>query len=158
MLSQPIEAAPIKMDRVTKLGMWIDKNMNSNGAMGNDRTSAYDSGYMYDALGKKLEACTFVAVEMIQSGGQGEAGVIPFPAFGRNSTPYRGYLTAQAAIAIRKQYIDYYRTTEPNLYRPTEPDLHLYTGIVPVLKTGLSMQSAIEDVLARVIGSLKGIK
>lgn len=45
MLNQPIEAAPIKIDRVTKLGMWIDKNMNSNGAQVNDLTAAYDSCY-----------------------------------------------------------------------------------------------------------------
>ena len=150
MLSQPIEAAPIKIDRVTKLGMWLDKNMNSNGATVNDLTSAYDSCYMYDAIGKKLEACTFVVVEVIQSGDQGEASVIPMPMVGKESTPFQEYLTAQSAIARRKQCID--------CYRPTEPDLHLYCGIVPILKTGLAMQAAVEDTLASVIGSLKGIK
>ena len=147
MLSQPIEAAPIKIDRVTKLGMWIDYRMNREGPQVNDMTAAYDSCYVYDAIGKKLEACTFVVVEVIQSGDQGEAGVIPFPMVGKESTPYQEYMTAQAAIAARKQYME--------CYRPTEPDLHLYCGIVPILKTGLSMQAAIEDTLASVIGSLK---
>ena len=150
MLSQPIEAAPIKIDRVTKLGMWLDKNMNSNGAKVNDLTSAYDSCYMYDAIGKKLETCTFVVVEVIQSGDKGEASVIPLPMIGKESTPFQEYLTAQAAIARRKQCID--------CYRPTEPDLHLYCGIVPVYKTGLSMQAAVEGVLASGIDSLKGLK
>ena len=147
MLNQPIEAAPIKIDRVTKLGMWLDKNMNRDGATGNDLTAAYDSCYMYDAIGKKLEACTFVVVEVIQSGDQGEASVIPLPMVSKESTAFQEYLTAQSAIARRKQYIDY--------YRPTEPDLHLYCGIVPILKTGLDMQAAVEDVLASVIDSLK---
>ena len=147
MLNQPIEAAPIKIDRVSKLGMWIDNMMSSKGAKVNDMTSAYDSCYVYDAIGKKLEACSFVVVEVIQSGDQGEASVIPVPSFGKESTPFQEYLTAQAAIAVRKQCID--------CYRPTEPDLHIYCGIVPILKTGLSMQAAVEDVLASVIGSLK---
>lgn len=153
MLNQPIEAAPIKMDRVSKLGMWIDNMMNREGPQGNDMTSAYDSCYVYDPIGKKLEACTFVVVEVIQSGDQGEASVIPLPAFGKESTPFQEYLTAQSAIQMRQQCID--------CYRPTEPDLHIYCGIVPVLKTGRSMQAAVEDVLASAIGSigsLKGIK
>lgn len=149
MLNQPIEAAPIKIDRVTKLGMWIDTMMRREGVAGNDLTAAYDSCYMYDALGKKLEACTFVVVEVIQSGDMGETATSPFPGFGPNA-PYQEYMTAQAAIARRKQGIDW--------YSPTEPDLHLYCGIVPVYKTGLSMQAAIKDTLASVIGSLKGIK
>ena len=147
MLNQPIEAAPIKIDRVTKLGMWLDKNMQREGQQVNDLTAAYDSCYMYDAIGKKLEACTFVVVEVIQSGDQGEMSVIPLPNVGKESTPFQEYLTAQSAIAVRKQCID--------CYRPTEPDLHLYCGIVPVYKTGLAMQAAVEDVLASVIGSLK---
>ena len=149
MLSQPIEAAPIKIDRVTKLGMWLDKNMNSNGTAVDDLTAAYDSCYMYDAMGKKLEAYSFVVVEVIQSGDQGEVGVIPFPVTTK-AAPYQEYMTAQTAIARRKQGID--------CYRPTEPNLHRYCGIVPVYKTGLSMPAAIEDVLASVIDSLKGIK
>ena len=150
MLSQPIEAAPIKIDRVTKLGMWLDKNMDSKGGAVNDLTSAYDSCYMYDAIGKKLEAYTFVVVEVIQSGDQGDASVIPLPMLGKESTPFQEYLTAQSAIAHRKQYIDY--------YRPTEPDLHLYCGIVPVYKTGMSTQAAVEGVLADVMGSLKHLR
>ena len=149
MLNQPIEAAPVKIDRVTKLGMWLDKNMSSNGATDNDLTSAYDSCYMYDAVGKKLEAYTFVVVEVIQSGDQGEASVIPLPWVGKESTPFQEYLTAQAAIAWRKHCIDY--------YRPTEPDLHLYCGIVPILKTGLATKEAVEKELASVIDSLKGL-
>ena len=140
MLRQPIEAAPVKLDRVTKLGMWLDRMMHREGAQVNDMTAAYDSCYVYDALGKQLKACTFVVVEVIQSGDQGEVSVIPLPAF-------QEYLTAQSAIARRKQCIDY--------YRPTEPDLHLYCGIVPILKTGLSTQAAIDDVMASVIGSGK---
>ena len=147
MLKQPIEAAPIKIDRVTKLGMWIDNMMNNKGPQVNDMTSAYDSCYTYDALGKKMEACMFVVVEVIQSGDQGEFSVIPLPAFGKESTPFQEYLTAQSAIAVRKQCID--------CYRPTEPDLQLYCGIVPILKTGLALQAAIKDTLADVIGSLK---
>ena len=150
MLSQPIEAAPIKIDRVTKLGLWIDNIMNNKGPKVNDMTSAHDSCYVYDALGKKLKACSFVVVEVIQSAGQGEWSVIPLPAFCKESTSFQEYLTAQSAIARRKQCIDW--------YRPTEPDLHRYCGIVPILKTGLSMQAmqaAIEDTLASVIGSIK---
>ena len=150
MLSQPIEAAPIKIDRVTKLGMWIDNMMNREGMQVNDMTSAHDSCYVYDALGKKLKACSFVVVEVTQSAGQGEWSVIPLPAFCKESTSFQEYLTAQSAIARRKQCIDW--------YRPTEPDLHRYCGIVPILKTGLSMQAmqaAIEDTLASVIGSIK---
>ena len=150
MLSQPIEAAPIKIDRVTKLGMWLDKNMNSNGATVNDLTAAYDSCYMYDSWTKKVGACVFIVVEVIQSGDQGEASVIPLPMVGKESTPFQEYLTAQSAIARRKQCID--------CYRPTEPDLHLYCGIVPILKTGLAMQAAVDDTLASVIDSFKGIK
>ena len=150
MLSQPIEAAPIKIDRVTKLGMWIDNMMNREGHKVNDMTSAYDSCYVYDALGKKLEAYTFVVVEVIQSGDQGEMSAIPLPTFGKESTPFQEYLTAQSAIAARKQCIDW--------YRPTEPDLHRYCGIVPILKTGLSMQAAIDDTLASAIDSIKGLK
>ena len=138
MLKQPIEAAPIKMDRVTKLGMWIDNMMNNSGAQVNDRTSAYDSCYTYDAIGKKLEACTFVVVEVAQAMDSNAAQIQPH---------WQECLTAQSAIALRKQYID--------SYRPAEPDLHLYCGIVPILKTGLSMKAAIEDTLASVIGSLK---
>ena len=148
MLNQPIEAAPIKIDRVTKLGMWIDNMMNNKGPKVNDMTSANDSCYVYDAIGKKLHACAFVVVEVIQSGDQGEASVIPLPALGKESTPFQEYLTAQSAIARRKQCID--------CYRPTEPDLHRYCGIVPVYKTGLSLQAAIEDALADAIGSIKG--
>ena len=147
MLNQPIEAAPIKIDRVTKLGMWIDNMMNNKGPKVNDMTSADDSCYRYNAIGKKLETCTFVVVEVIQSGDQGEMSVIPLPALGQASPPYQEHLTVQSAIAARKQYIDY--------YRPTEPDLHLYCGIVPVYKTGRVLQAAIEDVLASVIGNLK---
>ena len=150
MLSQPIEAAPIKIDRVTKLGMWLDKNMMSKETAVNDLTSAYDSCYMYDAIGKKLEACTFVVVEVIQSGDQGEWSVIPMPTLGKESTPFQEYLTAQSAIARRKQCID--------CYRPTEPGLSSYCGIVPILKTGLAMQAAIEETLVSAIDSLKGIK
>ena len=141
MLSQPIEAAPIKIDRVTKLGMWIDKNMRSNGATVNDLTAAYDSCYMYDAIEKKLEACTFVVVEVAQAMDSDAIQILP---------QWQECLTAQSAIALRQQYVD--------RYRPTEPDLHRYCGIVPVYKTGLAMQAAIEDVLASVIDSLKGIK
>ena len=150
MLSQPIEAAPIKVDRVTKLGMWIDNMMNNKGPQVNDMTSANDSCYVYYPARKQLETCTFVVVEVIQSGGQGEASVIPLPMGGKESTPFQEYLTAQSAIARRKQCID--------CYRPTEPDLHSYCGIVPVYKTGLALQAAIDDTMASVIDSLKGIK
>ena len=147
MLNQPIEAAPVKVDRVTKLGMWIDNMMNNKGPKVNDMTSANDSCYLYDSARKQLETCTFAVVEVIQSGDQGEVSVIPLPVFGKESTPFQEYLTAQSAIARRKQCID--------CYRPTEPDLHLYCGIVPILKTGLALQAAIKDTLASVIGSLK---
>lgn len=150
MLNQPIEAAPIKIDRVTKLGMWLDKNMSREGPQVNDLTSAYDSCYMYDSWTKKVGACVFVVVEVIQSGDQGEASVIPMPMVGKESTPFQEYLTAQSAIQMRKHCLD--------CYHPTEPDLHLYCGIVPILKTGLAMKAAVEDTLASVIGSLKGIK
>ena len=145
MLSQPIEAAPIKMDRVTKLGMWIDNMMNREGQQVNDMTSASDSCYVYDAIGKKLHACAFVMVEVAQARANDQIAVLPIPSSGNRE--FCEHLTAQSAIAVRKQYIDH--------YRPTEPDLHLYCGIVPVYKTGLSMQEAVEDVLASVTGSLK---
>ena len=146
MLKQPIEAAPIKIDRVTKLGMWIDKNMDSKGTAVSDLTAAYDSCYAYDALGKKLEACAFVVVEVAAptAGGRAKVTGIKDP-----MGCYTEHLTAQSAIALRQQYVDY--------YRPTEPDVHLYCGIVPILKTGLSMQAAIDDTLASVIGSIKGL-
>ena len=136
MLSQPIEAAPIKIDRVTKLGMWLDKNMN-----GSDLTSAYDSCYMYDSWGKKVEACSFVVVEVIHARDAGKVEVQP---------QLPEYLTAQTAIAVREHYIDH--------WRQSKPDAHIYCGIVPVFKAGLAMQAAVEDTLASVIGSLKGIK
>ena len=139
MLNQPIEAAPIKIDRVSKLGLWIDNMMNNKGQQVNDMTSAYDSCYMYDAIGKKLDACSFVVVEVIQSGDQGEASVIPLPSFGKESTPFQEYLTAQSAIARRKQCVDY--------YRPTEPDLHLYCGIVPIYKKWGTIKEAVEKEL-----------
>ena len=138
MLSQPIEAAPIKIDRVTKLGMWLDKNMQREGLKVDDLTAAYDSCYMYDAIGKKLKACSFVVVEVAQAMDSNAVQIQP---------QWQECLTAQSAIAIRKQYLD--------SYRPTGPDGHLYCGIVPVYKTGGSMRAAVEDVLASVIGSLK---
>ena len=143
MLSQPIEAAPIKIDRVTKLGMWLDYRMHREGMQVNDLTSAYDSCYVYDALGKKLEAYTFVVVEVAQAVKAPQIEVRPLPSSCE-------YLTAQSAIASRKQYIDH--------WRQLEPDLHQYCGIVPILKTGVSMQAmqaAIEDTLASAIGSIK---
>ena len=149
MLKQPIEAAPIKIDRVTKLGMWIDYMMHREGATVNDMTSAYDSCYAYDVLGKKLHACAFVVVEVQQAMKGDKVTVMALPEF----CDYTKHLTAQSAIAVRKQYIDYYRNIEP--------DLSNYCGIVPILKTGLSMQAAIEYTLASAIdsiGSLKGIK
>ena len=146
MLNQPIEAAPIKIDRVTKLGMWLDKNMYSKGAQVNDMTSAYDSCYMYNAVGKKLEACTFVVVEVTQDPDSNKVKILPLAS---GPVCYPEYLTAQSAIKARSQFIRY--------YRPIEPDLHLYCGIVPVYKTGLSMQAAIEDVLASAIGSIGSI-
>ena len=147
MLNQPIEAAPIKIDRVTKLGMWLDKNMN-NGAQVNDLTSAYDSYYMYDAIGKKLQACTFVVVEVTQAMKSNKVMVLPIPS--TINMEFSEHLTAQSAIALRKQYIDYWRQLEPGLSS--------YCGIVPILKTGLTMQAAIEDTMASAIGSLKGLK
>ena len=148
MLSQPIEAAPIKIDRVTKLGMWLDKNMNSNGAQVNDMTSAYDSCYTYDAIGKKLEAYTFVVVEVMHSRAIGRVTGLPIPS--NVNKEFSQHLTAQSAIAVRKQYIDY--------WRQLDPDLSGYCGIVPILKTGLSMQAAVNDTMASVICSLKAIK
>ena len=146
MLSQPIEAAPIKLDRVTKLGMWLDKNM-SKGTAINDLTSAYDSCYMYDAIGKKLEACTFVVVEVPQAMKSNKVMVLPIPS--TINKEFSEHLTAQSAIAIRKQYIDYWRQLEPGLSS--------YCGIVPILKTGLAMQAAIEETMASAIDSLKGL-
>ena len=148
MLSQPIEAAPIKLDRVTKLGMWLDKNMNSKGTAVNDLTAAYDSCYMYDAIGKKLEACMFVVVEAAQAMKSSKVTMLPIPS--SVNMEFSEHLTAQSAIAVRKQYIDY--------WRQLEPDLSSYCGIVPILKTGLGMQAAVEDTMASAIGSLKGIK
>ena len=140
MLSQPIEAAPLKIDRVTKLGMWIDNMMNKMGSQVNDMTSACDSCYVYDAMGKKLHAYTFVVVEVMQEPYSDTVKILPIPEFSQ-------HLTAQAAISVRKQYIDYGRQLEPGLTS--------YCGIVPILKTGLSMQKAVEETLASVIGSLK---
>ena len=140
MLSQPIEAAPIKIDRVTKLGLWIDNMMNSKGVKVNDMNSANDSCYVYDARGKKLEACTFVVVDVAQARGSNTVTVRPIPGVCE-------HLTAQSAIADRKPYIDFWRQLEPGLSS--------YCGIVPIRKAGLPMQAAIEDVLASVISSLK---
>ena len=145
MLSQPIEAAPIKIDRVTKLGMWIDNIMNNKGPKVNDMTSAYDSCYMYDSLGKKLEAYTFVVVEVAQAMDSNKVEVLPIHS--TINKEFSDHLTAQAAIAVRKQYIDYLRQLEPGLSS--------YCGIVPVYKTGLSLRAAIEEALASVIGRLK---
>ena len=145
MLKQPIEAAPIKIDRVSKLGMWIDNMMNRDGATVNDMTSAGDSCYVYDAIGKKLEACTFVVVEVAQARANAKIAALPIPS--SVNQEFCEHLTAQSAIAVRKQYIDYWRQLEPGLSS--------YCGIVPILKTGLSMQAAIEDTMADVIGSLK---
>ena len=144
MLSQPIEAAPIKIDRVTKLGMWLDKNMNSEGAPVNDLTAAYDSCYMYDAWGKKLEACAFIVVEVAAppSGGRAKVKVIR-----DHMGYYTKHLTAQSAISARRQHGD--------RVRRKSPDWHIYCGIVPILKTGPAMQAAVEDTLASAIGSLK---
>ena len=147
MLNQPIEAAPIKIDRVTKLGMWLDKNMDSKGGKVDDLTAAYDSCYMYDAIGKKLEACSFVVVEATQDQDSDTVKILPIaccPAY------YPEYLTAQSAIQMRQRLIRYHRNVEPNL--------HNYCGIVPILKTGLAMRAAVEDTIASVIDSLKGIK
>ena len=147
MLSQPIEAAPIKIDRVTKLGMWIDYRMRRAGQQVNDMTSAHDSCYTYDVLGKKLEAYTFVVVEVAAapSGGQAKVKFIKDPL-----GYYTKHLTAQSAISARQQH-------GKRVHRKS-PDWHIYCGIVPILKTGLSMQAAIDGTLAIVMGSLKGIK
>ena len=145
MLNQPIEAAPIKMDRVTKLGMWLDKNMQREGQQVNDLTSAYDSCYMYNPGEKKLEACAFVVVEAAQALKGAPVTMLPIPS--SVNQEFSEHLTAQSAIAVRKQYIDY--------WRQLEPDLASYCGIVPILKTGLSMQAAIDDTLASVINSIK---
>ena len=141
MLNQPIEAAPIKMDRVTKLGMWIDNMMNNSGAQVNDMTSAYDSCYAYDAIGKKLEACAFVVVEVTDMN-KAKVKVIKDP-----MGYYTKHLTAQSAISARQQH-------GKRACRKST-DWHIYCGIVPILKTGLSMQAAVEDALASVIDSLK---
>jgi hypothetical protein len=138
MLNQPIEAAPVKIDRVTKLGMWIDNIMNNKGPKVNDMTSANDSCYLYDSVDKKIGACVFVVVKVTHAMDAGKVEVRP---------QLPEYLTAQTAIAVREHYIDH--------WRQSEPDSHIYCGIVPVFKTGLAMQAAIEDVLEGVIGSLK---
>lgn len=149
MLKQPIEAAPIKIDRVTKLGMWIDNMMIKMGHKVNDMTSADDSCYTYDAIGKKLEACTFVVVEVAQAMDSDTVKILPIPS--SVNREFCEHLTAQSAISVRKQYIDYWRQLDPGLSS--------YCGIVPVYKTGqstmLSLQAAIEDVMASTIGSLK---
>jgi len=147
MLSQPIEAAPIKIDRVTKLGMWLDKNMNNKGTTVDDLTAAYDSCYMYDAIGKRLEACSFVMVEVTQDPDSNKVKILPITCA---PVHYPEYATAQSAIKMRQRFIRYYRNIAPNL--------HSYCGIVPALKTGQSLWSAVEDTLASAIGSLKGIK
>ena len=146
MLSQPIEAAPIKIDRVAKLGMWLDNMMNREGQQVNDRTSAYDSCYTYDALRKKLEARAFVVVEAMQDQDSDTVKIMPIacaPVY------YPEYVTAQSAIQMRQRFIRYHRNIKPGLSS--------YCGIVPILKTGLSMQAALDDTLASVIDSLKGI-
>ena len=132
MLNQPIEAAPIKLDRVTKLGLWIDNMMRSKGIQVNDMTSADDSCYVYVAIGKKLHACTFVVVEVSQA-----MEVLPL------QQEFYEHLTAQSAIAVRKQYIDHWRQLEPGLSS--------YCGIVPVYKTEGAIKEAVEDMLASVI-------
>ena len=144
MLKQPIEAAPIKMDRVSKLGMWIDNMMKREGQQVNDMTSAYDSCYVYDALGKKLHACAFVVVEVAAppSGDKAKVKVIK-----DTMGYYTKHLTAQSAISARQQH-------GKRVHRKS-PDWHIYCGVVPILKTGMSMQAAVEDTLASVIGSLK---
>ena len=144
MLTQPIEAAPIKLDRVTKLGMWIDNMMNREGQQVNDMTSAYDSCYTYDAIGKKLHACAFVVVEVAQAMKGGRAKV---KAIKDHMGYYTKHLTAQSAISARQQH-------GKRVHRKS-PDWHIYCGIVPILKTGLSMQAAIDDTLASVIDSIK---
>ena len=145
MLSQPIEAAPIKMDRVSKLGMWIDNMMNREGAKVNDMTSAYDSCYMYDAMGKKLEACSFVAVEVAMALKSYKVTVMPIPSSGNQK--FCEHLTAQAAIAVRKQHID--------CWRHLDQGLHSYCGIVPIPNTGRATLAAIDDVMASAISNLR---
>ena len=144
MLRQPIEAAPIKIDRVTKLGMWLDRMMHREGAQVNDMTAAYDSCYVYDALGKQLKAYAFVVVEVAAppAGGRAKVKALKDP-----MGYYTKHLTAQSAISARQQH-------GKRVHRKS-PDWHLYCGIVPVLKTGLSTQAAIDDVMASVIGSGK---
>ena len=141
MLSQPIEAAPIKMDRVTKLGMWLDKNMDSKGTAVNDLTAAYDSCHVYDAIGKKLETCAFVVVDVIKSGAPIKVKV-PKDAMGY----YTKHLTAQSAISARQQH--------GVSARRKSPDWHIYCGIVPIYKSNGPLQKAVEESLADVIGSL----
>ena len=145
MLTQPIEAAPIKLDRVTKLGLWIDHRMRSEGPKVTDMTSAYDSCYVYDALGKKLEACMFVVVKVTPEMKSDKITMMAIPPSVKQE--FSKHLTAQSAIAVRKQHIDY--------WRQLEPDLSSYCGIVPILKTGRTTREAIEDTLASVINSLK---
>lgn len=149
MLSQPIEAAPIKIDRVTKLGMWLDNMMNNQGPKVNDMTSAGDSCYLYDAIGKKLHACAFVVVEVTQARKSDKVTVTTIQS--SVNREFCEHLTAQSAIALRKHYLD--------CWRQLEPGLSSYCGIVPVYKTGqstmLSLQAAIEDALESTIGSLK---
>ena len=119
--------------------------MHSNGATVNDMTSAYDSCYMYDAIGKKLEACTFIVVEVTQDPGSNKVKILPIPS--NVNKEFSTHLTAQAAIAVRQQYVDYYRQLEPGLSS--------YCGVVPVYKTGLAMLATVEDMLASVSDSLK---
>ena len=119
--------------------------MNRQGLQVNDLTAAADSCYMYDAIGKKLETCTFVVVEVTQAMGSNKVEVLPIPA--SINKEFCEHLTAQAAIAVRKQYIDYWRQLEPGLSS--------YCGIVPIYKTGGSIKEAVEEMLASVIGSLK---
>ena len=144
MLRQPIEAAPIKLDRVTKLGMWLDRMMHREGHKVNDMTAAYDSCYVYDALGKQLKAYAFVVVEVAAppAGGRAKVKAIKDP-----MGYYTKHLTAQSAISARQQH-------GKRVHRKS-PDWYIYCGIVPVLKTGLSTQAAIDDVMASVIGSGK---
>ena len=144
MLRQPIEAAPIKIDRVTKLGMWLDRMMHREGAQVNDMTAAYDSCYVYDALGKQLKAYAFVVVEVAAPPAGGRAKV---KAIKDHMGYYTKHLTAQSAISARQQH-------GKRVHRKS-PDWHIYCGIVPILNTGLSMQAAIDDVMASVIGSGK---
>ena len=142
MLNQPIEAAPIKIDRVTKLGMWIDNMMNSKGIKVDDINSAADSCYMYDAIGKKLKACAFVVGEVAQSGAAVKVKVHKDP-----MGYYAKHLTAQSAISARREHGDRVRSKSP--------DWHIYCGIVPIYETGAPIKEAIEEMLASVIGSLK---